>query len=167
MQVSSWITAKVFTQLWIKATPCNKVIECKDKSDEGKKCKSNYFIFIILGVSALVILTCAWMKIGHIRWFWQKVVLHDRAGIYNELIEGAHGQQSLTSFVVTQQGTNYRTVTNQQFYQWELTHHGNNKAETIACIKDHFDPNTCKNILEDVPHTKTCWSKTTDFISKW
>ena len=96
------------------------------------------------------------------------MVLHDRAGIYNELVEGAHGQESLTSFVVTQQGTHYRTVTNQQFYQWELAHHDNNKAETVACIKDHFDPNTCKNILEDVPDdTKTCWSKTTDFIATW
>ena len=154
------------TSLWIKATPCNKVIECKDESDETN-CKSDYSVYIILGVSALIILICAWMKIGHISRYWKKVVSHVRGGIHQELIEGAHGQQSLISFVVSHQGTNLRTDTNQQFFKWELAHHGNDKAETFACIKDQFDPNTCKNVLEDAPLPKSCWSKTMDMVTSW
>ena len=156
------------TTIVIKATPCNNVAECKEESDE-KKCKdeNDMVILIILGVSALVILISAWMKIGQISWYWEKVVSHVRAGIYQELTEGAHGQQSLTSFVVSQQGTNHRKVTNLQFFKWELAHHGNNKAETFACIKDHFDPNTCKNVLEDAPLPKSCWSKTMDMATSW
>ena len=151
--------------VWIKATPCNNVEECKDKSDEKNCDQDDFVIVIILGLSALLILICAWLKLGHVSWKWKKVVVHDRAGIYQELTEGAHGQQSLISFVVSQQGTNFKTVTNQQFFLWELGHHKNNKAETFACIKDQFDPNTCKNILEDAPLPKTCWSKTMDFLT--
>ena len=153
------------TEIWIKATPCNNVEECKDKSDEKNCDQDDFVIVIILGLSALLILICAWLKLGHVSWKWKKVVVHDRAGIYQELTEGAHGQQSLISFVVSQQGTNFKTVTNQQFFLWELGHHKNNKAETFACIKDQFDPNTCKNILEDAPLPKTSWSKTMDFVT--
>ena len=123
-------------------------------------------IWIVLALSAVVLFLAAWAKLKHISKHWKRVRVNDQSEVHHELVDGAHGQWPLISFVISQQGTMHRTTTNTELYSWEMAHHGDNKPETMACIKDHFDPNTTNNILEDNPGTPSCLGKCANFLKK-
>ena len=116
----------------IKATPCDGIVECRNKEDE-KNCGRDKIIFLILGITALVFYIISYALVASIQKDSSTKIEEDETTF--DFNSDSHCQDSLRNFVVSKQGTENQTAINRKLYQFELIQHESNASETLICIK--------------------------------
>ena len=146
------------------AVPCNDIPECHGGVDEGWLCSdSNYVVYALLGFLGALLVFATLLK-----WKTQRKITAKNKSEENEsknvkifkitpeMVEECHknkkSKRKLNMILWKNMKINTheeRIIQSQHFFTAELHIHNQNKAETVACLKNCLKNNLCKIIFED------------------
>ena len=144
----------------IYAIPCNGVAECQDDADESWLCTdSNYLVFFVLCFLAITVLLATVWKWYTLRKLAKQVKKGDEQSealqifkITPRMVQENHCKRKLNVILWRNYMINKheeRIEQSQQFWKAELELHNNNKAETVACLKNYLKQIVYKTLFED------------------
>ena len=148
----------------IYAIPCNGVAECQDNADESWLCTdSNHLVFFVLGFLAITVALATVWKWYTLRKLAKQVKIGDEESevlqifkITPRMVQENHrNKKSKRKLNVILWRNNMinkheeRIKQSQNFWKAELELHNNNKAETVACLKNYLKQMVYKTLFED------------------
>ena len=146
------------------AVPCNGVPECDGEEDEGWLCSdSKYVVYALLGFLGALVLFATLLKWRTQRKIRAKNKSEERESkavkifeITPEMVEGHHKnkktRRKLNILLWKNMRINThkeRIIQSQNFWRAELKLHNNNKAETVACLKNCLKSSLYSTLYED------------------
>ena len=152
------------------AVPCNDIPECHGGVDEGWLCSdSNYVIYALLGFLGALLAFATLLKLKTHRKITAKnkfslVKLEEKDSeaedifeIATEIVQEHHVNNTLKrklNFILWKNMMinthEERIVQSRNFWSAELALHNNNKAETVACLKNCLKNSLYSTLYEDI-----------------
>ena len=133
--------------IWIKATRCNGIVECKNGEDEDFCSLPSWISFLVLAITILISSILAFLM--HKTTLKDFKLLSTTATIEENNFKTLHRTGALKSLMHQVQGSTNSKLMNHRYMALEIQHHNGSTSQTVCCIKNSLSPSGTAGVMKD------------------